>query len=90
MYPFDKFCIFIILSDLCNYEFEGESGIFTTKNFPELYEVSSNCTWKIKVADGYKVKLTFHSFDVSNLNIVLGKFDIEADTISAWFCFRVL
>ena len=69
MQTFAYVYIFVIVSESCNYEFEGESGIFTTKNFPEEYEASSNCTWKIKVADGSRVKLTFHSFNVSNLTI---------------------
>merc|ERR1711935_235405 len=50
----------------CTHELSGESGIFATKNFPEEYEVFSNCTWNITVAEGSKVKLTFHLLNVEH------------------------
>ena len=43
----------------------GQSGVFSSKNFPELYDAITDCKWNIKVAKNKKVKLTFHMIDVS-------------------------
>ena len=62
----DKFA-HLFLEPSCTHNLEGESGVFTTKNFPEDYDVFSNCTWNITVQEGSRVKLTFHLLNVSTL-----------------------
>ena len=57
---------YLFLTDhACTHEFNGESGLFATKNYPEEYKDRSECNWNITVAETFKVKLTFHLFDVS-------------------------
>jgi len=42
----------------------GTSGNFSSPNYPLNYPNSKTCRWKISVPEGYRVKLTFDSFQL--------------------------
>ena len=73
IFKLTTFYVFLIIfksifSDIKEVEtLNGESGIFFTKNFPEEYDSYSAIAWNITVAEGFRIKLTFHIFDVSIL-----------------------
>ena len=54
----------VVLSQ-CGGHLTGESGEFTSPNFPERYPNDTECNWEITVPEGKKVNLTFLSFNVS-------------------------
>lgn len=54
----------------CAHNFTEDSGIFSTKNFPEEYAEYSDLCWNITVAEGKRIKLTFHLLNVSILSIL--------------------
>ena len=56
----------VVLSQ-CGGRLTGESGEFTSPNFPEKYPDNTECNWEITVPEGKKVNLTFLSFNVSVL-----------------------
>ena len=53
----------------CNKEFKKDSGLFYSKNFPEMYDSSSVCSQNITVNSNQIIKLTFHIIDVSNFDL---------------------
>ena len=54
----------VVLSQ-CGGHLTGESGEFTSPNFPERYPNDTECNWAITVPEGKNVNLTFLSFNVS-------------------------
>ena len=44
---------------------EGPFGRFATPNFPQSYKQNTNIKWNITVAEGKRIKLTFHLMNVS-------------------------
>ena len=54
----------VVLSQ-CGGHLTGESGEFTSPNFPERYPNDTECNWEITVPEGKNVNLTFLSFNVS-------------------------
>ena len=49
----------------CGGRLTGESGVFTSPNFPDNYSDNAECIWEISVPEGKKVDLEFHYFYVS-------------------------
>jgi alpha-2-macroglobulin len=43
-----------------------EGAMFTSDNFPSSYEKNTNCTYKMKAAEGRHVQLTFFVFDTES------------------------
>uniref|UniRef100_A0A7M5WWI0 Uncharacterized protein n=1 Tax=Clytia hemisphaerica TaxID=252671 RepID=A0A7M5WWI0_9CNID len=50
----------------CVYYLTGQTGTFTTNNYPENYDESSNCQWSIQVPKGYQIELTFEDFSTED------------------------
>ncbi len=44
----------------------GANGSFTSPGFPLTYPVSVTCTWIIEVPEGYKVELSFTTFQLKS------------------------
>lgn len=60
------FCVFFLLSyaAICGGEVKKDSGQIQSPNYPDDYRPNKVCVWKISVAQGYHVGLTFQSFEV--------------------------
>ena len=52
-------------SAICGGEVKKDSGQIQSPNYPDDYRPNKVCVWKITVAQGYHVGLTFQSFEVS-------------------------
>lgn len=48
-----------------------DNGQIQSPNYPDDYRPNKVCVWKISVAQGYHVGLTFQSFEVRRLTIVI-------------------
>ena len=44
-------------------EFKGPSGTIESTNYPEQYPESQRCYYRIRVAEGSVVELTFQTFE---------------------------
>ncbi|XP_069077871.1 embryonic protein UVS.2-like [Pleurodeles waltl] len=51
---------------VCGYTFTSSPGTVSSPNFPNNYSNNMNCSFYIVAPDGYKVSLTFTSFDVED------------------------
>ncbi|XP_051733469.1 enteropeptidase [Ctenopharyngodon idella] len=40
----------------------GPTGSFHSKNFPEVYDNPTSCSWIIRVTEGLAIKIAFHTF----------------------------
>lgn len=58
-------------SNACGGQLTGNSGTFTSPNYPAFYSPSMDCTWKIQVAAGLSVKVTFTKFLMSEPGVKL-------------------
>jgi len=43
-------------------------GHLESPNFPEDYQPGKECTWNLKVPEGYQIALKFQTFEVSNVH----------------------
>lgn len=50
--------------DKCSHALEGNSGVFTTPNYPHPYPNNIDCHWLIHVAVGEQIQLHFHVFSL--------------------------
>lgn len=48
-----------------------ESGQIQSPNYPDDYQSNKVCVWKITVAEGFDVGLSFQSFEVKSLLLLL-------------------
>ena len=60
-----KFVMTIILSFMI-FDVLGETGEFTSPNYPSNYPANTLCTWKITGQPGKKIKVTFLDFDLQS------------------------
>uniref|UniRef100_A0A4W5KIA9 CUB domain-containing protein n=1 Tax=Hucho hucho TaxID=62062 RepID=A0A4W5KIA9_9TELE len=51
----------------CGGQLSGETGIFTSPNFPNYYAPNTFCEWNIQVPAGKSVKVKFSNFLLSEL-----------------------
>ncbi|XP_077592860.1 bone morphogenetic protein 1-like isoform X1 [Stigmatopora nigra] len=51
---------------ICGGEVERDSGQIQSPNYPDDYHSNKMCVWKITVAKGYQVGLTFQSFELES------------------------
>lgn len=51
---------------ICGGEVKKDNGQIQSPNYPDDYRPNKMCVWKITVAQGYHVGLTFQSFEVRN------------------------
>lgn len=57
--------IFLFLSAVCGGNiFVNESGHLESPNFPEYYQASKECIWKLTAPTDFQVAIKFHSFEV--------------------------
>lgn len=49
---------------ICGGEVKKDNGQIQSPNYPDDYRPNKVCVWKITVAQGYHVGLTFQSFEV--------------------------
>ncbi|XP_065064826.1 tolloid-like protein 2 [Rhopilema esculentum] len=49
-------------SDVCSKTFVGLSDNIESPGFPLVYPTDTDCLWKIKLRNGYKIVLKFHGF----------------------------
>lgn len=53
---------------MCGGEVKQDSGQIQSPNYPDDYQSNKECVWKITVAEGFNVGISFQSFEVkSNL-----------------------
>lgn len=50
---------------MCGGDITKDAGQIQSPNYPDDYRPSKECVWRITVADGFHVGLTFQSFEVS-------------------------
>ena len=55
-----KHCLFV---SGCPSSVSGLSGSISSPNYPNNYNVGQQCFWGITVSNGYRIELTFQSFD---------------------------
>ncbi|XP_041825725.1 bone morphogenetic protein 1-like isoform X1 [Melanotaenia boesemani] len=49
---------------MCGGEVKRDSGQIQSPNYPDDYQSNKKCVWKITVAEGFDVGLTFQSFEI--------------------------
>ncbi|XP_061672019.1 bone morphogenetic protein 1a [Syngnathoides biaculeatus] len=49
---------------ICGGEVKKDSGQIQSPNYPDDYRPNKGCVWKVTVAQGYHVGLTFQSFEI--------------------------
>ena len=52
----------------------GESGFFTTPNYPKSYPSNMECEWTIVTSRGYTIELKFEEFNLENSGACLYDF----------------
>lgn len=57
-------CLFFSIFTGCSRRYTGLSGTITSPNHPNVYPLSVDCTYTIKVPAGKKVSLAFSRFEV--------------------------
>lgn len=58
-------CFLLSHAAICGGEVKKDNGQIQSPNYPDDYRPNKVCIWKISVAQGYHVGLTFQSFEVS-------------------------
>lgn len=58
--------VLLTLAAICGGEVKKDNGQIQSPNYPDDYRPNKMCVWKITVAQGYHVGLTFQSFEVRN------------------------
>ncbi|XP_039470178.1 bone morphogenetic protein 1-like isoform X2 [Oreochromis aureus] len=53
-----------IYEAICGGEVKRESGQIQSPNYPDEYQSNKECVWKITVAEGFDVGLSFQSFEI--------------------------
>ncbi|XP_047229438.1 bone morphogenetic protein 1-like isoform X3 [Girardinichthys multiradiatus] len=53
---------------ICGGELKQDSGQIKSPNYPDDYQSNKMCVWKITVAEGFQVSLTFQSFEIEKHN----------------------
>lgn len=56
---------------ICGGEVKKDNGQIQSPNYPDDYRPNKVCVWKITVAQGYHVGLTFQSFEVRHQSFVI-------------------
>lgn len=51
---------------------ETDSGQIQSPNYPDDYQPSKVCVWKMTVTEGFHVALCFQAFEVHFLTALLG------------------
>uniref|UniRef100_A0A672RLV7 Metalloendopeptidase n=1 Tax=Sinocyclocheilus grahami TaxID=75366 RepID=A0A672RLV7_SINGR len=54
----------LLLTTICGGEVKKDNGQIQSPNYPDDYRPNKVCVWKITVAQGYHVGLTFQSFEI--------------------------
>lgn len=54
---------------MCGGDITKDAGQIQSPNYPDDYRPSKECVWRITVADGFHVGLTFQSFEVSSAQV---------------------
>ncbi|CAG01622.1 unnamed protein product, partial [Tetraodon nigroviridis] len=67
---------------ICGGEVKKDNGQIQSPNYPDDYRPNKMCVWKITVAQGYHVGLTFQSFEVRNATPV----SAAADFVISLMC----
>ncbi|MEQ2182549.1 hypothetical protein GOODEAATRI_023427, partial [Goodea atripinnis] len=49
---------------ICGGELKQDNGQIKSPNYPDDYQSNKMCVWKITVAEGFQVGLTFQSFEI--------------------------
>lgn len=62
--PIPKQFVCLALLTGCGGTLGGESGTFTSPEYPEPYPNERECVWRIEVAPGSSIQLTITDFDV--------------------------
>lgn len=60
------FIVSLTHAAICGGEVKKDNGQIQSPNYPDDYRPNKMCVWKITVAQGYHVGLTFQSFEVRN------------------------
>lgn len=60
------FIVLLTHAAICGGEVKKDNGQIQSPNYPDDYRPNKVCVWKITVAQGYHVGLTFQSFEVRN------------------------
>lgn len=72
------FCYcFLTHAAICGGEVKKDNGQIQSPNYPDDYRPNKMCVWKITVAQGYHVGLTFQSFEVRNTISVIATADFS-------------
>lgn len=71
---------------ICGGEVKRESGQIQSPNYPDEYQSNKECVWKITVAEGFNVGLSFQSFEVKLplLLLFLHSGNVLANKIKRW------
>lgn len=59
------------LAAICGGEVKKDNGQIQSPNYPDDYRPNKVCVWKITVAQGYHVGLTFQSFEVNVITVII-------------------
>ncbi|KAM9793845.1 bone morphogenetic protein 1-like isoform 3-T3 [Syngnathus typhle] len=51
---------------VCGGEVQRDSGQIQSPNYPDEYHSNKLCVWKVRVAEGYEVGLSFQSFELES------------------------
>ena len=54
----------------CSKTYVGLSDTIESIGFPASYPIDADCLWKIKLMEGYRIVIRFHSFDLRSHNSV--------------------
>lgn len=65
-YFYVYFIVLLTHAAICGGEVKKDNGQIQSPNYPDDYRPNKVCVWKITVAQGYHVGLTFQSFEVRN------------------------
>ncbi|MEJ1276393.1 tolloid-like [Cricetulus griseus] len=55
---------FAVYEAMCGGDITKDAGQIQSPNYPDDYRPSKECVWRITVADGFHVGLTFQSFEI--------------------------
>lgn len=65
------YCFLLSHAAICGGEVKKDNGQIQSPNYPDDYRPNKVCVWKITVAQGYHVGLTFQSFEVRQQSFVI-------------------
>ena len=67
--------LFTSCAAICGGEVKRDSGQIQSPNYPDDYQSNKVCVWKITVAEGFNVGLSFQSFEVKSPLLLLVKLE---------------